>query len=257
MRTQKTAQLPRRGDQTVRAMQLQFPAKASLFRCGISGDAPGSDPGQCPDEQIRNPIGAFRSGQQNEHRIAGTHQHADAVGEKIQRPLQISGSEGQPFGFSGCSGRAQRHHPGDGIQRNADKPLPAVLEIPRRRKRQLRHIVGRRGPHSRPDRLTVTFKNARKTFPVQQAVTLRIAQHLVDFVQLIPPQRFFAQRVQPTAAREPAVQKRARHHTRPRYNVVPSNEVRLYRQNGIKVPDGLTTWMQHPLTRSKSSVMAS
>ena len=63
MRTQKTAQLSRRGDQTVRAMQLQFPAKASLFSRGISGDAPGSDPGQCPDEQIRNPIGAFRSGQ--------------------------------------------------------------------------------------------------------------------------------------------------------------------------------------------------
>ena len=63
MRTQKTAQLSRRGDQTVRAMQFQFPAKASLFSRGISGDAPGSDPGQCPDEQIRNPIGAFRSGQ--------------------------------------------------------------------------------------------------------------------------------------------------------------------------------------------------
>ena len=103
----------------------------------------------------------------------------------------------------------------------------------------------------------MTFKNASKTFPVQQAVTLRIAQHLVDFVQLIPPQRFFAQHIQPTATRDPVIQKRALHHTRPRYNVVPSNEVRLYRQNGINVPDGLTTWMQHPLTRSRSSVMAS
>ena len=257
MRTQKTAQLPRRGDQTVRAMQLQLPAKTGMFRCGISGDPPGSDPGQCPDEQIRNPIGAFRSGQQNEHRIAGTYQHADAVGEKIQRPLQISGSEGQPFGFSGCSGRAQRHHPGNGIQRNADKPLPAILKIPRRRKRQLCHIIKRGRPCPRPDRLSVARKNARKTFPVQQAVAFRIAQHLVDFVQLIPQQRSFAQHIQPAATRDPVVQKRARHHTRPRYSVVPSNEVRLYRQNGIKFPDGLTTWMQHPLTRSRSSVMAS
>lgn len=48
MRTQKTAQLPRRGDQTVRAMQLQFPAKASLFSHGISGDAPGLRSGAMP-----------------------------------------------------------------------------------------------------------------------------------------------------------------------------------------------------------------
>ena len=118
-----------------------------------------------------------------------------------------------------------------GTQTNRFQPSS---RLPRRRKtaiashrRATRYIP--------PDRLTVTFKNASKTFPVQQAVTLRISQHLVDFVQLIPPQRFFAQHLQPTATRDPVIQKRALHHTRPRYNVVPSNEVRLYRQNGIKV----------------------
>ena len=61
------------------------------------------------------------------------------------------------------------------VLRRLGHPIP-VLD------RQLCHIIKRSRPCPRPDRLSVAHKNVRKTFPVQQAVTFRIAQHFVDVV---------------------------------------------------------------------------
>ena len=115
----------------MRAVPFHFLPEKLGVRRRIAGNAARPDARQGSAQQIRHAVRPFRSRQENEHAIPGPDQHADAVGKKIKRALQIIRSKGQTLGYPGRSGSGKGDDAGNFIQWHAEKTSAIPLDIRR------------------------------------------------------------------------------------------------------------------------------